>query len=251
MIDGIPLDNATHTITNGIWSIQYELTPISADDGETEDLTVHIRIIANTSRVYQRRIRYQHRHARIMSDYLKCVSQFTTGDIQSSTVINQLYFDFQKWRNDITGMEITPVLERMKAIIDEMWIRIDQLYQQNNASFTIGEEAEDTSDTVADLTSPPSLNYRRLVPQVHTAQRSTLFPYLRAHQSESSSTASSTIDQTPSFARAYQTPQRTPSHLLTPSQTMSSIHMMRSQTAQGNYAFIGRMMTESYSQQGL
>jgi hypothetical protein len=34
-----------------------------------------------------------------------------------------------------------------------------------------------------------------------------------------------------------------------PSQTLSSIQMMRSQSRQGNYAFIGRMMTESFDSQ--
>jgi hypothetical protein len=43
--------------------------------------------------------------------------------------------------------------------------------------------------------------------------------------------------------------QGTRSVYASPSQTLSSIQMMRSQSRQGNYAFIGRMMTESFDSQ--
>jgi hypothetical protein len=103
-----------------------------------------------------------------------------------------------------------------------MWKRIEQLYQQMN---DIPEESI-------------QLNSISDVPQVYTGYRSLLFPFMR----NASPQDQNTIPSQP----VYQTPS-----LLTPSQTISSIQMMRSQSAAGNYAFIGRMMTENYSQSSL
>jgi len=112
-----------------------------------------------------------------------------------------------------------------------MWRRIEQLAHQLT-------EQPDEFDN--DLTEPLS----DLYPQINIAHG--LMPSTILYGASQS-------PHTP-VGNAYQTPLFTPmrnNSTLTPSQTVSTIRMMRSQSNNGNYAFIGRMMTDSYSQSSI
>jgi hypothetical protein len=209
-------DSFANSIRHGIWTVCYSI------EKQENEYHVRIRVVADTMPAVQRMIRYQQRYSKIVEDYLKIIKEFNTYDLDSRIMVNELYLHFSKWMTDIDAIEYSPVMIQMKTIIDEMWKRIEQLYQQMN---DIPEESI-------------QLNSISDVPQVYTGYRSLLFPFMR----NASPQDQNTIPSQP----VYQTPS-----LLTPSQTISSIQMMRSQSAAGNYAFIGRMMTENYSQSSL
>lgn len=230
----------TGCIQRGIWSVSYD---VEWDD-DSDLYMVTIRLVANTMPAVRRQIRFQQIHGKMMQDYLKCIREFYTYDMQSKIMVDHLYLHFSKWLSDIDGMASSPVLERMKIILNEMWKRIDQLYQQFNETGELQDSDDLSEPSLSDFMIPN----RYGIPRVNFAS-STIFPLLQRAPSQIQRDAT----QTPAFMSPYRTPMlvRQGNALLTPSQTISSIQIMRSQTAQGNYAFIGRMMTESYSQSSI
>lgn len=218
-----------HEISSGIWRIEYCVE--KNIDGRYE---VCIRIMADCSQTTNRTIRNRQWYGRMIIDFMKLIREFNTYDLDSKVMVGDLYLHFSKWRMDIESVhsvDVMPIFEQMRAIIDQMWRRIEQLAHQLT-------EQPDEFDN--DLTEPLS----DLYPQINIAHG--LMPSTILYGASQS-------PHTP-VGNAYQTPLFTPmrnNNTLTPSQTVSTIRMMRSQSNNGNYAFIGRMMTDSYSQSSI
>jgi hypothetical protein len=259
---------------NNEWKICYTRNRVSTDNDLSTsgirryDTDISIELIPE--RITLESLRNQKIQHHIVTEYMKITKELDSIDMEDMARVNQLYLHLSQWNTDYKDCSNTPTTTKMQTIISEIYRRINHLveleeerrsYEMSNAgsprrnvfgreytdyiSYSVDSSGNRTSLLASIYGEPDDLqlpdnapSFSIQTPQVHTG--------LYLGDSQSLSEHPSTYTATPYNYNGYRSVQATPS--LTPSQTISSIRAMRSQSRQGNYAFIGRMMTESYSQ---
>lgn len=261
------------TWVNDEWKVVYSRSRSSGDthgDIPRWDIRVSIRPLFH--RVCVSDVPDSSIQNNTMTNYMKLTRDFNQLDMENMQQVNEFYSELNQWMADVERCDATPVVAKMKSILTEIHRRItllveleEQRHQEEQyvpREDTGNDTVNDTSDVTRgvnyryNLTDPPisifniadfdSMPDDNVLPDSIPLSYPQIYQANRYVSPDSLSEPPSAIQATPYNYNGYRSVQATPS--LTPSQTISSIRAMRTQSRQGNYAFVGRMMTESYSQ---
>ena len=234
------------------WRISYRRTRVGID-GQLVRYNTRISIEPVLSRFTNRVLRYSDRQHELTSGYMKLLRDFNLCDFENTETTEQLsevQRTIEGWLSRCERNDDSAILNQMRLILTEMNRRLTHYIH------VIEEERRHRNDLPNDIPTYREPDVGRFDSSIFDVEYDTqpgpLDEPERYGFVEQMPTEAPRLRPRVNQRNLTDTPymyQGTRSVYASPSQTLSSIQMMRSQSRQGNYAFIGRMMTESFDSQ--